>query len=494
MPWITFDPVASSVVALLCAWMAVRYLLKASPRWHFAAQAAIFACLTLLQRAYDIAPFDVMAPSPGHPARRVVGAAIEIAWWLVAAQLVRRIVRVFLRLGNREREVTLVQEMLGASIYLVAVIAILTYVFNLPIKGLLATSGALAIVVGLALQSSLGDAFSGIVLNLERPYRVGDWIFVDETVQGYVLETNWRTTHIRTSSNDLAIVPNSVIAKSKIVNCSEPTPVHSASVCVRLDRALAPEEAQDLLKDVLLGGTGVVHSGESAVLIRDVSAESVSYELGFVVSDIRSVDAVKSEILRRAFYAAGIAGSGFAPEVGCHGHCESRNQHIGRRCVLSAISLFNTLTAAERDRLLDGMVRRVHPAGSVVASGGTVMQVLVIVRRGVLVAWERDGADSIESTRFTPGLYVGEMGVLTGEPLGGSVTALTHVVTYEISKEALAPILRARPAVADQLGETLELWEQSRLSVLNQHRSARLVEPTIVGRVAETIRHLFALH
>jgi CRP-like cAMP-binding protein len=265
-------------------------------------------------------------------------------------------------------------------------------------------------------------------------------------------------------------------------------------VCVRLDRTLAPEEAQALLRDVLLGATGVVHSAKPTVLITDISAESISYELGFVVSDIGSVDAVKSEILRRAFYAASIAGSGFAPERGNHGCVESRTQHIGRRRVLWAISLFDTLTDAERDGLRNGMVRRVHPVGSVIASGGTVMQVLVIVRQGVLAAWERDGCNSFESTRFTPGLYFGEMGVLTGQPLGGSVTALTHAVTYEISKEALAPILRARPAVADQLGETLELWEQSRLSILNQHRDVRLVEPTIVGRVADTIRHLFALH
>jgi small-conductance mechanosensitive channel len=195
--WIMFDPVASWAAALLCAWIAVRSLLKAWPHWYIAAQGAIFACLTLVQRAYDIVPFEVMAPSPGHPGHRVAGAVIEIAWWLVAAQLVWSLVRVLLRLGNRGREVALMQEMLGALIYMVAVIAILTYVFNLPIKGLLATSGAVAIVVGLALQSSLGDAFSGIVLDLERPYRIGDWIVVDGTVQGYVLETNWRTTHIQ---------------------------------------------------------------------------------------------------------------------------------------------------------------------------------------------------------------------------------------------------------------------------------------------------------
>src|SRR5262249_10837336 len=152
------------------------------------------------------------------------------------------------------------------------------------------TSGALAIVVGLALQSSLGDVFSGIVLNLERPYRVGDWIIVDGTAQGEVIEVNWRTTHIRTSSSDLAIVPNSIIAKSRIVNCSQPTQVHGASVSVTLDQSLGPERGQELLEDVLRGCTTVLQVGEPSVAIKDVNADGIEYELRFCVSSVKAVD------------------------------------------------------------------------------------------------------------------------------------------------------------------------------------------------------------
>ena len=120
-------------------------------------------------------------------------------------------------------------------------------------KGLLATSGALAIIIGLALQSSLGDVFSGIVLNIERPYRVGDWIILDDSVQGKVIETNWRATHILTGNQDVAIVPNSVIAKSKLVNCSTPTKIHGASIRVRLEPSLTPAAGCNLLKEALLG-------------------------------------------------------------------------------------------------------------------------------------------------------------------------------------------------------------------------------------------------
>jgi small-conductance mechanosensitive channel len=45
-------------------------------------------------------------------------------------------------------------------------------------------------------RGSLGDVFSGIVLNIERPYRVGGWVILDDGMQGSVIETNWRAVHI----------------------------------------------------------------------------------------------------------------------------------------------------------------------------------------------------------------------------------------------------------------------------------------------------------
>lgn len=80
--------------------------------------------------------------------------------------------------------------------YILATLQIIDKLFGLPVGALLATSGAVAIVVGLALQSALGDAFSGIVLNLTRPYRIGDWIVVDSALEGQVIETNWRAASL----------------------------------------------------------------------------------------------------------------------------------------------------------------------------------------------------------------------------------------------------------------------------------------------------------
>src|SRR5262249_32716346 len=142
------DLITISAVGLLCVWMGMRYALTAHPRSYFVAQGLLFACLTLLLRACDIIPFEVLTVPPGHATQRVLGEIIEIAWWLIGAWLVRAFLRFYLRLRSGQRQTTLVEEILGALIYLVAIIAILTYVWDLPIKGLLATSGALAIVVG----------------------------------------------------------------------------------------------------------------------------------------------------------------------------------------------------------------------------------------------------------------------------------------------------------------------------------------------------------
>src|SRR5258706_5797264 len=95
--------------------------------------------------------------------------------------------------------------------YLAGVFSINAYVFDLPIQGLLATSGAIAIVLGLALQSTLSDVFSGIVLSFSRPYRPGDWVSIDGSTDGRVIEMNWRATHVLTGKSDLAIVTNSTI-------------------------------------------------------------------------------------------------------------------------------------------------------------------------------------------------------------------------------------------------------------------------------------------
>jgi small-conductance mechanosensitive channel len=73
-------------------------------------------------------------------------------------------------------------------------LAVLGFVFELPLQGIVATSRVLAIVLGLALQNTLGDVCSGLSLSVEKPYDVGDAILLEGGVEGDVIQINWRST------------------------------------------------------------------------------------------------------------------------------------------------------------------------------------------------------------------------------------------------------------------------------------------------------------
>ena len=119
-----------------------------------------------------------------------LAGVLKIAWWLWAAWFLVGFVRAVVIFERRPLDGKLVQDIISALIYLTAAFAIIDYVFDLPIQGLLATSGAIAIILGLALQSTLNDVFSGLVLSLGHPYRPGDQVKFEGGTEGKIVEMN----------------------------------------------------------------------------------------------------------------------------------------------------------------------------------------------------------------------------------------------------------------------------------------------------------------
>ena len=463
-------------------------------RWPF--RFLVFAVTTGLMLAVGVVPFRPGLGSGGESRRLVVGA-LEAFWWLGAAWLVVGLLRAFLVLGRRPRESQLIKDLLAALTYLSAAFIIVVDVFDLPVRGILATSGAVAIIIGLALQSSLGDVFSGIVLNIERPYTVGDWIVVDDTVQGFVIETNWRATHILTANQDVAVIPNSVVAKAKLVNCSAPTRAHGTSIRVKLDPAITPVTGCHLLKEVLLSSGQILRTPEPSVTIRDLSAEMIDYEISFSVEDISIVPQAQNELYDRVFRAAAAMGVKFSPRLaGSANNPPSVDQHRLSipESLLAGVALFSTLTVQEKAALASQMRRRDYKPGQVIVEVGTIMQALFVVSYGVLVNSAQENGHPREVARLATGDYFGESGLLTGEPLNGQVSALTRAVIYEISKDALSPLLKARPAIAEELSETLAGMQLANRTALDHHSDGAQGEVGLVDRVAATIRRLFSLH
>src|SRR5690606_33836204 len=170
-------PLACSVFLILAdlvSWHAVPYQHRLP---KIAARLGLFLLYSGVIISAGLSPLDT-APWEDDSARHLAATALEIIWWIFASRTLTEVLGLLLmqRIGHSGR---LLQEVIGAVIFLIGIVAAAGYVLQLPVKGLLATSGAMAIIVGLALQSTLSDVFSGIVLNTTKPYQVDDSISID---------------------------------------------------------------------------------------------------------------------------------------------------------------------------------------------------------------------------------------------------------------------------------------------------------------------------
>jgi len=105
-------------------------------------------------------------------------------------------------------------------VYLFAILIILQFVYHQSITAIATLSGAAAVVLGFSAQSTLGEMFAGVALSISRPFKVGDWIYVDGLDEGKVIDQTWRHVQIRTRDYSILNVANSLISGKSIKNYS----------------------------------------------------------------------------------------------------------------------------------------------------------------------------------------------------------------------------------------------------------------------------------
>lgn len=209
--------VVAALNIVLLVWTGVRN----RPVIHACLKCAAFAIFTVTSLRAGIVPTQPPLRF-AQPEIQFIRGLLETVWWLLAAATIVSVARTYYAAGLRLRQHRFKLDIIETLLYLGASVAIVTDVLGIPLKGVLATSGALAIVLGLALQSSLSDLFSGLLINATTPYRVGDSVVFDDTTEGQVVEITWRATHLASANRDLIVVPNSIVAKSRIRNRSYP--------------------------------------------------------------------------------------------------------------------------------------------------------------------------------------------------------------------------------------------------------------------------------
>jgi small-conductance mechanosensitive channel/CRP-like cAMP-binding protein len=416
--------------------------------------------------------------------------AVAGIWWLLGARVLVAVMSFTLNRNRRWREARLFPDLTAAAIYTAAVLVVLISVLALPIGGLLATSGVLAIVLGLALQNTLADVFAGIAFGIEAPFNVGDRISLGDKTEGTVVQMNWRSIRILTDGDDVAIVPNSVVAKADIVNRSSPTRVRSAFIEFSCPATSNPERVIDALQQATLLCPTILPVPRASAVLTSLGSTECGYRVRFSVSDTEHLLTTKDQLFRHArrqLYYSGLYVPCAASDVRAPDEGMSRPVHALLPPFQDMI-LFDALEPAQLAELAAHLKPRSLEPGEVLFAQGGTEAMLFIVVSGILEISQHTELSGQQTAGFIgAGDYIGEVSLLTGAPYAATATAHTHCKLYGLDCTVIKPLLAAN----SDLYAEFDRSARRGLATLNRGVAVRATDDSARQSLLHRIRAFF---
>lgn len=175
---------------------------------------------------------------------------------------------------------SIIQVVTRGGILLMGLLTLLGTI-GISITPIVASLGITSLAVALALQPTLENIFSGMQLVVDKPIRVGDFIELDSGEQGFVDRIGWRSTWIRMLPNNTVIMPNSEIAKSKIINYFYPEKELSVPVDVGVHYSSDLEHVEritlEVAREILISHKWGVDDYETFVVYTTFDSSSINF-------------------------------------------------------------------------------------------------------------------------------------------------------------------------------------------------------------------------
>lgn len=393
------------------------------------------------------------------PGERHMGAALIITGAFVLVGLVRHY---FFDLLLRRRDGVQVPKFLGEfvsiAIIVGAVLGVLQFIYGQKVPGLLAGAGIIGIVLGLALQDTLGNIFSGFAIYFGGQFKAGDWLLV-EGHHAKIVEINWRSTRLRTTDDVCLDIPNSSITKQTVINYNFPTCVHAVRFQIGLEYGAPPTLVKAVLVEAALDCPHVLRTPAPDVFLKSFADWSISYELRYWLDDHAHMNPANSHIHTTLWYSLRRHNISIPFPIQHHLHIEALPRHAEDRAhireSLQKAVFASVLSAAQLAEIVEGSrIVRFGQDESIIRQGADAGPMYVMVS-GRAEVWIESGGVRTPVAVLGPDACIGESSVLTGESRSATVLALEDCLAVEVEKAALARIISASPELLDALSELL---------------------------------------
>jgi small-conductance mechanosensitive channel/CRP-like cAMP-binding protein len=450
---------------------------RSSPLRQFFQELGAPQRLLFLYLAARIAGFfwgGAVHPSIAHG----VDAAAKFFGAVGVLRLGDSLLFAFLRARGRQGMSRIVRSLSvwGLTFLCAAVVLRMEYKFDL--SSLVATSALLSVVLGFALQETLGNLFAGLTLNAEEPFEPGEWVSFGKYT-GRVMEMGWRSTRLITIDEDELLVPNSLISREVVVNHMRPQNTDVIELMVAVDLDVSPARAKAALRDAVRSCPLVLQQPEPEVQLAAFTETGQSYRIKFHTEGFHVERAAIDQMNEAIWYALRRAGIDMpypqtqlsfreraqeAEERRRREHAAEAEDLLGRIDFVQALSTEARKVLIERTRFVE------YGPGQAIVRQGEQGDTLYLVARGEVLVRVRIDAGEREVARLGRGALFGEMSVLTGEPRTATVVALGDAALLAVDRDAFERILSREPDLAERLAEVIA----RRRMALDQARSEQV--------------------
>jgi small-conductance mechanosensitive channel len=376
------------------------------------------------------------------------------------------------------------------------IFAIVVYVFCLTlasnkwlgfsIYGALATGTIVAAVLGLALQETLGNLFAGIALHLEGGFEVGDVLHSGDFL-GVVEQVSWRATRIRGLGNQLVVLPNAVIARDRL-EIFPRNNLNGRVLQIGVDYNIPPATVIGILIQAATHIDGVAREVPVIARVGAFSDSAVVYELKYFTRDYSMRERIDADIRKAVWYALRRNDISFATPItavqqyrppAASDHSLSREDVAA---LLRDVDILSPLPDAAHATIAAAAKVHFYSRGEAVLRSGAAGDSMFVIHSGSVSVRLPDDSERgwHEVAELGPGSVVGEMALLTGETRTADVVASSDVVTVEIGKESLEPVLHANPDLAAAISEKVMQRRDHLDSIRNAEKEE---EQSVLARI-----------
>ncbi|MBA2606085.1 MAG: mechanosensitive ion channel family protein [Acidobacteria bacterium] len=357
-------------------------------------------------------------------------------------------------------------------------------------------SAIIGVVIGLALQDTLGNLFAGLAMQADQPFQIGDVVTIADKGSGVIENISWRGMKIRTFQNKLLIISNSVLGKEAIEVAPRDN-LNARLVFFNTLYANSPAKTAQVIREVVRQVENVSPKMRPVVRVKNLGDNGIDWEIKYWIEDYSKFNDTDALVRQRIWYAFQREKIEFAyPTRTLHietkmqenAFVETTNEIFER---LSNVPIFAPLSDEETRQLAESSSNRVFAPGELIVRQGQQGKSMFVIHRGsVFVQIKEEGATK-NIRKLHEGDFFGEMGLFTGEPRSATVVVEDETEVLEISNLYLKPILERNPELVQSFSQLID-ERRAFLETLNTENNDDVEKINKAG-VFDSIKKFFGL-